>query len=405
MSSISKRIVFVIKTLQYGGAEKHLQELIRRIENPAIRVTILCYGTDFYTKFFNDQPNVRVIAKQGGEPRGFLAYWSALLSARPDTVVLVKGWSEDFAIHTYASARLSGARHVVAIEHLLAEPVPPQVVGRGVSAAFRNTWGWRGRFLFKKRLEGRLCTRIICVSDGVRKRLVDEYRFPPSKTITILNGVDLKRFSPDAVKRRQFRASQGVRDDDVVLVCACRLSPRKRVDVLLDGLDKIPKGMYAWQCWIIGNGLLESELRTQCARLGLDRHVHFLGFKGDISPYLRAADIYVSTSEKEGFGLSLVEAMGCQLPCIATNIPGHDEIIQHGVNGLLIPTGSPQRVAEAAMSLFRDPDLRLRMGQEARKRVEQHFDLEQCMASIRSVVLGQDSDCIVRWGTRGFHRS
>jgi glycosyltransferase EpsD len=162
------------------------------------------------------------------------------------------------------------------------------------------------------------------------------------------------------------------------------------VDVLLDGLDKIPKGMYAWKCWIIGSGLMESVLRTQCARLGLDRHVHFLGFKGDISPYLRAADIYVSTSEKEGFGLSLVEAMGCQLPCIATDIPGHDEIIQHGVNGLLIPTGSPQRVAEAAMSLFTDPDLRLRMGQEARKLVEQHFDLEQCMASIRSVVLGQD---------------
>lgn len=390
MSSASKRILFIVKTREYGGAEKHLQELIRRIENPDVRVTLLCYGADFYSKFFEHQLNVRVLAKPGGEPGGFMAYWIALVKAWSDTIVLVKGWSEEFAFHTYAAARLSGARKLVAIEHLLADHVPSEAIGESLSAAFRSMFGWRRRFLLKKRLQALLCTSTICVSNGVRKRLVDQYRFPPHKTITILNGVDLKRFSPDAARRRQVRASRGVSDADVILVCACRLSPRKRVDVLLEGLNNLPKDLSSWKCWIIGSGPIESELRAQCTHLQMDGQVQFLGFQEDISPFLKAADIYVSTSDKEGFGLSLVEAMGCELPCIATDIPGHDEIIQHGVNGFLISTGSPQRVAEAAMSLIQSQELRLRMGAQARKRAEQHFDLEVCMAKIRSVVQGQD---------------
>lgn len=389
MPSASKRILFIVKTREYGGAEKHLQELVRRIENPDVRVTVLCYGTDFYSKFFEHQLNVTVLARPGGEPGGFMAYWIALVKVWSHTIVLVKGWSEEFAFHTYAAARLSGARKLVAIEHLLADHVPSEPIGKSLSAAFRSMFGWRRRFLLKKRLQALLCTSTICVSNGVRKRLVDHYRFPPHKTITILNGVDLKRFSPDAARRRQVRASRGVSDTEVILVCACRLAPRKRVDVLLEGLNNLPKDLSSWKCWIIGSGPIESELRAQCTRLQMDGQVQFLGFQEDISPFLKAADIYVSTSDKEGFGLSLVEAMGCELPCIATDIPGHDEIIQHGVSGFLIPTGAPQRVAEAAMSLIRSQELRLRMGVQARKRAERHFDLDICMAQIRSVVQGQ----------------
>ncbi len=383
----SKHILFVVKTLEYGGVEKHLQELIRRIDDRSIRVTVLCYGRDFYTTCFAGQANVTVVAKQGGEPQSVLTYWLTFVTARPDAIVLVKGWSEEFAFRTYAAAWLSGARTVVAIEHLLADPAPPQPVACGVSARVKAMIGWRTRFLWMKRLEAGLCTHTICVSEGVRERLISEYRFPIGKTIAVVNGVDLKRFSPgESETRLAVRASRGAGEEDVVLVCACRLAPRKRVDVLVNGLDKIPKGLYSWKCWIIGTGLAEPELREQCRRLKLDDRVSFIGFQEDISPFLKAADIYVSLSEKEGLPLSLIEAMACQVPCIATDIPGHDEIVLHGVTGLLVPVGSPDRFAEAAIRLLESRDLRLKMGAAGRMRAEQYFDLERCMAKIRSLL-------------------
>jgi glycosyltransferase involved in cell wall biosynthesis len=304
-----------------------------------------------------------------------------------DTVVLVKGWSEEFALHTYIAIKAAGAKRLVALEHLTPEPPPALARVDGFLGSLRGLLGWRNRFMLKKRLQGMLCSTTICVSEGIRARLVHEYAYADAKTVVIRNGVDLKRFTaPHPERRNEIRTSFGVKNEEIVLLCTSRLAARKRLDVLLQGLKSIPVNRFAWQCWIVGSGPVESDLRVLASSLGLQRRVKFFGFQGDTVPFLNAADIYVTTSEKEGFPLSLVEAMGCKLPCIATNIPGHDEIVQHGSNGFLIPPGSPQHLADAVISLAQSSDLRHRMGEAARKWVEQHCDIEECMARIRSVV-------------------
>jgi glycosyltransferase involved in cell wall biosynthesis len=385
---MTTRILFVAKTREYGGTERHLEELIQRLQDPAIHSTIRCYGPDFYSKRFEVQPNVSVVEET--EPQSLLRYWLSFVKARPDTIVLVKGWSEEFPLRTYMAARLSGAKRLVAIEHLLADSAPPDEPGHGFRSYLRKVFGWRRRFLFVKRLQGLFCTATICVSQAVRNRLIEDYRYPTHNTVAILNGVDLKRFNAERPAVRQnFRDGFGVRSDEAVLVCASRLSERKRIDVLLEALAKVAKDRSDWKCWILGGGPLEQELRAQTSRLGLDGQVRFFGFQEDIASFLKAGDIYVSSSEKEGFGLSLVEAMACKLPCIATDIPGHDEVVVHGYSGWLVPRGASERLAESITRLLGDREERSRMGENGRARVEEYFDINESMAKIGSVLLGR----------------
>ena len=386
---MTTRILFVAKTPEYGGAERHLQDLIQRLQDPTIDSTVLCYGPDFYSKFFEGQSHIYVEANEGAEPQSLFGFWLTFVKARPDTIVLVKGWSEEFPLHAYLAARISGAKRLIAIEHLLADPAPQEVPGHGLRWYLVKVFGWRRRFLLSKRLQGLFCTRTICVSQAVRNRLIEDYHYPEHKTVTILNGVDLKRFSAgNSVNRQKVRDSFGVRSDETLLVCASRLSTRKRIDLLLEALAKVAKDQSAWKCWIFGGGPLEQELRAQTSRLGLDDQVRFFGFQEDIAPFLKAGDIYISSSDKEGFGLSLAEAMACKLPCIATDIPGHNEVVVHGYNGLLVPRGSPEQLAEAITRLLGSPKERSSFGWNGRKRVEECFDINKSMARIGSVLLG-----------------
>lgn len=386
---MTTRILFVAKTREYGGAERHLQDLIRSLEDPTINATVLCYGPDFHSKCFEAQSNVCVVANEGAEPQGLFGYWLTFVKARPDTIVLVKGWSEEFSLQAYVAARLSGAKRLVAIEHLLADRAPPKTPGHGFRWYLVKVFGWRRRFLLSKRLQGLFCTTTICVSQAVRNRLIEDYRYPKHKTVTILNGVDLERFRIEhAAIRQDFRANFGAGFEEAVLVCASRLSARKRIDLLLEALVKVAKDQSAWKCWILGSGPLEQELRAQTSRLGLDDQVRFFGFQEDIAPFLKAGDIYMSSSDKEGFGLSLAEAMACKLPCVATDIPGHNEVVVHGYNGLLVPRGSSEQLAEAITRLLGDREERSRMGENGRKRAEECFDINKSMARIGSILLG-----------------
>lgn len=386
---MTTRILFVAKTREYGGAERHLQDLIRRLDDPTSNVTVLCYGSDFYSKFLKNQPNVCVIAKERAEPQSLFAYWLTFVKARPDTIVLVKGWSEEFSLRIYLAARVSGAKRFIAIEHLEADSAPQEVPGHGFKRYLGKVFGWRRRFLLKKRLQGTLCTSTICVSRATRDRLIHDYHYPEHKTVTISNGVDLKRFTAgNSENRQKFRDSFGVRSDEAVLVCASRLSDRKRIDVFLEALAKVAKDQSAWKCWILGGGPLEQELRAQTSRLGLDGQIRFFGFQEDIGPFLKASDIYVSSSDKEGFSLSLLEAMACKLPCVATDIPGHNEVVVHGYNGLLVPRRSPEQLAEAITRLLGSPEERSSFGGNGRKRVEECCDIDKSMARIGSIMLG-----------------
>jgi glycosyltransferase involved in cell wall biosynthesis len=138
----------------------------------------------------------------------------------------------------------------------------------------------------------------------------------------------------------------------------------------------------------VGTGPLERDLRAQVAAAGLERHVLFAGHQADVRPYLEAADLYVSSSEREGFGLALVEAMAFELPCVATNIGGHDDVLAGEGTGMLVPPGQPAPLAAAITAVLEDRSRARAMGIAARAAAETRFDVDRMAKQISDALLG-----------------
>jgi glycosyltransferase involved in cell wall biosynthesis len=383
------RITFVTKTTVYGGTEKHLVDLVRRMDSPDVASTILCYGSDVFTQYLGEQKNVRVLSHGPIPSIPFSTCWRILRGLQPHVIVYVNGWLGLFPWYIYLAGRITLARRVIAIEHLTAAPAPPELAEAGVWNFVRRHIGWQARSLWKQRLAGLLVDRTICVSNAVRERLVDDYGYPARRTVTVLNGVDLQYFRPSgSVSEESSQVASTRGSNATTLLCIGNLWRQKRVDILLEALAIVAKGEYRCACIIVGSGPLEPELRAQSVRLGLASIVRFAGRAEDVRPYLEAADLFVLSSENEGLPLVLGEAMAYGIPCVVTDVGGNKEIVVHGETGLLVEPGSPVRFAEAIIYLLANSEERRRMGANAQRRVRQHFNIEDAMSRLREIVIG-----------------
>jgi len=146
---------------------------------------------------------------------------------------------------------------------------------------------------------------------------------------------------------------------------------------LIDALPLLPQA----RLLLTGTGPEEPALQAQVAALGLSDRVHFAGFVSDEDPpaYHHAADLYVlpAIARSEAFGLSLVEAQASGVPCLSTEVgTGTSYVNLDGVTGLVVPPSDPVALAGAAGRLLDDPELRLRLGAQGRRRAVGLFDID-----------------------------
>ena len=165
-----------------------------------------------------------------------------------------------------------------------------------------------------------------------------------------------------------------------------RLVPQKAYDTLLFAFAKVAAAEPAWQLCVLGGGPLRTELEARTMRLELDRQVLWAGHVSDPFPYYKGADIFVMSSRYEGTPNALLEAMSCGLSVVVTDAsPGPLELVEDGVTGLVVPVDDDAALASAVLRLIRDPDLRQRLGGQARARVVE-FQPERAIAVWNSIV-------------------
>ncbi|MFH1522955.1 MAG: glycosyltransferase [Patescibacteria group bacterium] len=124
------------------------------------------------------------------------------------------------------------------------------------------------------------------------------------------------------------------------------------------------------ELWIIGEGEELSNLKLVVGNLGLDKNVKMFGWKDDLSKYYRQADVFLLTSNSEGWGLVVIEAATCGLPIIMTDVGCAGEVIKDGQSGRVIPVGDQKALEEAMVKLIEHPELRKKLGEGARDAVE-----------------------------------
>lgn len=248
-------------------------------------------------------------------------------------------------------------------------------VTRGRGALLRSgRISWMRYALLGERLRsrGRL---FVAVSDAIRARAL-AVGFPPERTVTSRNGVDLARFA---------RPSQ---PEPGLVLHVGRLVEKKGTALLLDAMAQV-EGELA----VIGEGPLRRRLERRAAALGISRRVRFLG---NLPPdavaawmarawLLAAPSVTAADGDSEGLPTVLAEAAAASLPAVASDHSGLPEAVVDGETGFLVPEGDAQALATRIATLLLAPDLRLRMGAAARRMAEERFDSGKQAAALETL--------------------
>jgi GalNAc-alpha-(1->4)-GalNAc-alpha-(1->3)-diNAcBac-PP-undecaprenol alpha-1,4-N-acetyl-D-galactosaminyltransferase len=163
------------------------------------------------------------------------------------------------------------------------------------------------------------------------------------------------------------------------LIAIGRLHPQKGFDLLLKAFDRLKTKYPDWQIVILGEGPIRAELEELRSQLQLVDRVHLPGLVTNVPEYLHQADIFVMPSRFEGFPMALCEAMACGLPVLAADcLSGPRDIIEDGVNGVLVSTEDVGALAAGLDALMSDPAQRQRLAQAAPKILDR-FGVERVM--------------------------
>ncbi len=226
------------------------------------------------------------------------------------------------------------------------------------------------------RLLSKMVDRIVTVAEFCRAYLTREEGIDSKKIITIHNGVDAARFS-SAHDVGDLRASLGLADDQPVIGIVARLDPIKNHAALITAMSHLAVAVRKNAVLlIIGDGPLREDLQNQVETLHLEENVRFLGARDDVPELLNLVSVFVLCSNSEGLSLTLIEASAAGKPIVATDVGGNSEVVEHGVNGLLVPIDDPSALGYAITEILSDPLHAAQMGEAGRTKFLRAFTLD-----------------------------
>lgn len=222
----------------------------------------------------------------------------------------------------------------------------------------------------------------VAVSDGVQSANEDlqTYRLIRDNVTwsTIYNGINVSDFHHRVTSADPSKTQiQHNSDDGLSFLCVSRYVPQKAHTTLILAMDLVTDRIPDAELFLVGRGPLESELRQTVRNQGLSDCVTVTGYVSQerLYDYYSGADAFVLSSIKEGFGIVLIEAMAAELPVIATDIPGVNEVVVDNKTGTLVPTNNPNALADAMCSL-RNSDLRNKYAEQGYHRAQERFTVE-----------------------------
>ncbi|ETP70709.1 N-acetyl-alpha-D-glucosaminyl L-malate synthase [Planococcus glaciei CHR43] len=211
---------------------------------------------------------------------------------------------------------------------------------------------------------------VTAVSNSLRDQTYDMIN--PDKTIqTIYNFVDEREYK--AADPGSLKQDLGIDEEDKVLIHVSNFRNVKRVPDIIETFHRVQKNVPS-KLLLVGDGPEMGRTVQQVKELGLEQHVLFLGKRDNLSELYNISDIKLLMSEKEAFGLVLLEAMACGVPCIGTNIGGIPEIIESGKNGYLVGLGDIEDAASRAIGILTDAKQHETLKKGSLETVEQHFN-------------------------------
>ena len=374
-------VAHVIYALGTGGLENGLVNIVNRMPADRYRHAIVCLTEShaFADRLRDrDIPILELRKRPGNDPAVHGRMWRALRRLRP-AIVHTRNLA---ALEMQASALLLPGTRRVHGEH-----------GRDV----HDLDGSNRRYNRLRRMLRPFIHRYITVSRDLAGWLESTIGVPPERISQIYNGVDQERFHPGREVRRELLPEGFLPPErGLVIGTVGRLAEVKDQPGLVDAFAGLlrarPSLRERARLILVGDGPMRPAIEKRIGQQGLDGLVWISGDRDDVASLLRTMDLFVLPSLGEGVSNTILEAMATGLPVVATRVGGNPELVEERVNGLLVPVGDREALAEALLELADNPDGRRRMGEAGLARVRSTFNWDRTVEQYMKVydhVLGR----------------
>jgi glycosyltransferase involved in cell wall biosynthesis len=380
MGSVDKtrplRIVYVLPNLESGGTERHVLDLVRKM-NPArfdLSLVTVAGGGSLYERFA-EKIAVTVLGDPAKGRRFRKSYFEQLVTLKALTRLLRERKAD--ILHAYLpaanvlgpiAARLSGVPRVIVSKRALAE--------------------YKAHYPLLRRIEplgNRLADAILVNSDAVRRDVERTERYWRGKFLRIYNGVaSIKPWTAD--EGMAFREREGIPANALVAICVSNFYPYKGHEELVEAAVGVVSTFPNVLFLLAGrdSGTMAAT-KARARERGIDGFFRFLGGRTDVPDLLRASDLFVHPSREEGFSNAILEAMAAGLPVVACNVGGNPEAIVDGETGRIVPPRNPERFAGAMTELIADEARRKAFGQAGLRRATERFSLDRMVGEMESL--------------------
>jgi glycosyltransferase involved in cell wall biosynthesis len=371
------KILFMIGTLDVGGTETQLVELVTRLSRERFEPVVCCLSS-------GGPLESRLAA--AGIPVHALRF-EGFRSKRYRYLINVSGgWRLLTGLRRVMRRERPVILHVMLFWAYILGTFAGRAAGVPIVVASRRSLGLfkadKPLYLFLERIVDRMTDLFIANSEAVRQDTIAREPVAPQDILVIRNGLDLSRF--DAAPDPQLAASIGVSGSPVAIVVS-NLIRYKGHEYFLRAWQSVVQRFPSAQAVLVGDGVLRADLERLVDDLRIRQAVHFLGVRSDVPALLALADLYVHPSLQEGYSNAVLEAMAAGKAVIATAVGGNVEAISDGETGLLVPAQDAAALAAAMMRVLGDDSLARRLSQNARRHVRATYDVEVMVRQYENV--------------------
>jgi glycosyltransferase involved in cell wall biosynthesis len=354
------KVLHVIYEFSPGGAERVVATYAKFLDKNRFDVSVcaLTVGGHYEDDLAQNGVRLFILGKKRRFDPSVLAKLTRLL--RSENIDIVHFHDISSSLWGTIPAVLARVKAVIRTVHNV------RIVGSDLFSQVKAKTAWLA-FPFHHKL--------IAVSAEVEKTHINANPFFSKKHIVIHNGVDPSSFDI-TLDRDKYLREFGLREKSLIIGTIGRFAPQKAQEIFLAAIQIVLNKRNDVGVLMVGDGPRREELVALCANLGLENGVVFTGVRRDVPQILHLMDIFVLSSDWEGFPMTILEAMACGKPVVATDVGGNREAVVEGETGFLLRARDVSGIAEAILKLIRDPKMRKEMGKKARERFLAHFTAE-----------------------------
>jgi len=371
------KILYVIGTLNIGGAERHLVEVVTHLDREIFEpsVCVLSDGGPLRADIENAGIPVFLVDFLGLKNKWSPVSLYVLLTRTIQLYRLIKRGKFDivhgYLFWAYVSGALAGR----------AARVPLKIASRRSLGHFK---AGKEHYLLLERVANKVTDLWVANSEAVKRDTVLREGIDPSQIVVIHNGIDARRYGiPVDIKAK--KQELGIGENGPVIGMISNYIHYKGHLNLMAAFRQVASVFPDAVCLCVGEGPQRAVIEAEIKKSGLSGRVILSGTRRDIPELLSIMDVSVLASFEEGFSNTILESMAAGLPVVATAVGGNPEAVGDGVTGILVPPGDSRALAGAILRILGDPELASHMGREGKKRVEREFSIEKMIGEMETL--------------------